>query len=134
MSGERPSLRGVLETALYHGPGEAGDVRAFYEEVLGLRPVAQWPAGAAFRVGEGVCLVFEREQTAGQSVPHGASGPVHACFVSGAGEYEAWKRRLAAAGVELIDESSWDGGLRSVYFHDPAGNLLEIAEADIWPE
>ena len=40
--------------------------------------------------------------------------------------------RLADAGVTLLDELTWSRGL-SFYFHDPEGNLLEIANADIWP-
>jgi catechol 2,3-dioxygenase-like lactoylglutathione lyase family enzyme len=129
-----PSLDGVLETALYHDPGQAAEVRRFYEEVLGLRPVAAWEAGAAFRVGRGVCLLFDRELTASQrgTPPHAATGSGHLCFLAAEGDYQSWKERLAAAGVEVVDEATWDQG-RSFYFHDPAGNLLEIAEADIWP-
>ena len=36
-------------------------------------------------------------------------------------------------GVEITHEHDWDGGLRSLYFTDPAGNLLEIADGDLWP-
>ena len=50
------------------------------------------------------------------------------------GEYDAWKERLADLGVTLIDEITWDSGGRSCYFNDPSGNLLEIAERDLWPE
>ena len=28
----------------------------------------------------------------------------------------------------------WDNGVRSFYFHDPAGNVLEIADGDLWPK
>jgi len=43
--------------------------------------------------------------------------------------YEAWKERVAAE-----QEVTWKSGVRSFYFRDPAGNLLEIAEGDLWPE
>jgi len=41
---------------------------------------------------------------------------------------------LADRGVALIDEIAWGSGARSCYFNDPAGNLLEIAERDLWTE
>ena len=44
-----------------------------------------------------------------------------------------WRERLGAAGVEITHEHDWEGGRRSLYFHDPAGNLLEIADGDLWP-
>jgi catechol 2,3-dioxygenase-like lactoylglutathione lyase family enzyme len=40
---------------------------------------------------------------------------------------------LAAKGVEIVQEITWPRGPRSFYFEDPAGNMLEIAEADMWP-
>ena len=65
---------------------------------------------------------------------HGTTGPGHACLtVAAPGEYDGWRERLRGAGVEVIHEHEWDGGRRSLYFNDPAGNLLEIADGDIWP-
>jgi hypothetical protein len=40
---------------------------------------------------------------------------------------------LAQAEVELIEEADSDG-VRSLYFKDPAGNVLEIADGDMWPQ
>jgi catechol 2,3-dioxygenase-like lactoylglutathione lyase family enzyme len=40
---------------------------------------------------------------------------------------------LASAEVEITNEATWDSGARSFYFDDPAGNVLEIAETDMWP-
>jgi catechol 2,3-dioxygenase-like lactoylglutathione lyase family enzyme len=36
--------------------------------------------------------------------------------------------------VRIDHEAGWPGGARSVYFRDPANNLLEIADRDLWPE
>jgi catechol 2,3-dioxygenase-like lactoylglutathione lyase family enzyme len=63
---------------------------------------------------------------------HGASGPGHACFVVEGDAYGAWKERLGAHDVEITYEHDWPGGRRSFYFKDPAGNLLEIADGDLW--
>jgi catechol 2,3-dioxygenase-like lactoylglutathione lyase family enzyme len=58
---------------------------------------------------------------------------VHTCFVAGGESYEDWKRHLAAHDVPLTDEIAWGNGVRSFYFDDPAGNVLEIADGDMWP-
>ena len=105
--------------------------------MLGLPLVARWPDGLAFRVGGGVLLLFDRELLAERSGPisaHGSHGPGHACLLAGgAGRYEAWRRRLEAEGVEITHEHAWGDERRSFYFADPAGNLLEIADGDLWP-
>jgi catechol-2,3-dioxygenase len=132
MAASRPRLLRVLETALYHGAGQDEAVRDFYEHVLGLRPVSQWRKGAAYRVGDSLVLVFDREKTTRQQLPHGASGSGHACFVTPPDDYERWKEHLRLAAVEVIEETDYDG-IRSLYFRDPAGNVLEIAEGDMWP-
>ncbi len=128
---------GVLETCLYHDGGQAGEVERFYEELLGLTRVARWPDGMAFRVGAGVLLLFDRELLGERSGPiseHGSSGPGHACLLAGGGDrYDGLKRRLEAEGVEITHEQDWDSGRRSFYFADPAGNLLEVADGDLWP-
>jgi catechol 2,3-dioxygenase-like lactoylglutathione lyase family enzyme len=131
------SLVGVLETSLYHDGGDREAVERFYGDLLGLPAVAGWEDGIAFRVGTGVLLLFDRGRLAERPGPvadHGTSGPGHVCLQAGAGEYERWRERLEAAGVEIVHDSDWSGGGRSFYFKDPAGNLVEIADRDIWPQ
>ena len=127
-----PRLTRVLETVLYYRAGEREAVERFYGEVLALRRVGDFPV---YRLGEGLVLLFDAEETRIQDdpPPHGASGPVHTCFVSEPDEYEAWKARLAAHGVRVTREIVWPSGVRSFYFDDPAGNVLEIADGDLWP-
>ena len=125
-------LTRVLETVLYHRGGEADAMRRFYADVLGLRPVGN---GFAFRIGDGLVLLFDADETAHQDrpPPHGAHGRGHACFVAPPDEYDAWKARLATADVAVKQEIVWPNGVRSFYFDDPAGNVLEIADGDLWP-
>jgi len=126
-------LAGVLETVLYCASDQQDDMERFYENVLGLVSLGLGRWSLAFRFGEGVVLLFDRERSTTQEEPppHGASGSIHAAFLAASGEYDAWKERLANRGVTLIDEIAWDSGIRSCYFDDPAGNLLEIAERDL---
>jgi catechol 2,3-dioxygenase-like lactoylglutathione lyase family enzyme len=126
----------ILETALYHGSEETPEVGRFYGEVLGLSKVAAWDYGMAFRVGPGVLLLFDRERLDGREGPiaaHGSSGPGHACLLARDGEYENWQARLQSEGVTITHQQDWPSGRRSFYFADPAGNLLEIADGDLWP-
>jgi catechol 2,3-dioxygenase-like lactoylglutathione lyase family enzyme len=130
------TLAGVLETTLYHDGGGREAIERFYGDVLGLPAVAGWEDGVAFRVGTGVLLLFDRDRLAERTGPiadHGATGPGHACLRSRAGEYEQWREHLESTGVEIVHDGDWGGGGRSFYFKDPAGNLLEIADRDIWP-
>ena len=112
------------------------ELERFYEHVLGLVSLGLGRRSAAFRLGQGVPLLFERERSAAQDEPppHGASGSIHTAFLAAPGEYDARKQRLADRDLTLIDEIAWGSGVRSCSFNDPAGNLLEIAERDLWAE
>jgi catechol 2,3-dioxygenase-like lactoylglutathione lyase family enzyme len=135
MAAAAHTLSGVLETCLYHAGGEREAMERFYRGVLGLEAEAEWPDGIAFRLGTGVVLLFDRDLVSKRDGPiaeHGATGPGHVCFLAEDGGYEPWRDRLVAEGVEITHEHEWPGGRRSFYFQDPAGNLLEIADADLW--
>jgi len=129
----RPSLSAVLETALYFQDQRRSE--HFYSSVLGLRLLDREEGRSLFyRIGDSILLLFDAKATLrGESLPpHGASGSVHVCFRCEPEVYEDWKALLVAQDVELLKETSWNPGL-SFYFHDPDGNLLEIANTDIWP-
>ena len=135
MSAPRPRIRGVLETVLYYTDAEATE--RFYSDVLGFRLLSREPGRSLFyRAGESVFLLFDARETlrGGHLQPHGASGPVHTCFVSEPTEYEAWKTWLAGHGVRVLQEVEWPAGVLSFYFLDPGGNVLEIASGDLWPK
>lgn len=132
MGAHPPPLDGILETVLYYDSPNAEQTLAFYRDVLRLPQ----KAGMAFRVSEAqVLLLFDAERSTAQEdpPPHGARGPGHACFVVPADGYERWRSHLADRGVEIVREIEWPNGVKTFYFHDPAGNLLEIADGDLWP-
>jgi catechol 2,3-dioxygenase-like lactoylglutathione lyase family enzyme len=127
-------LEGVLETVLYCDSSNEEEVRRFYVEVMGLRPM-DFPFG--YRVGDHghVFLIFNRDVTEHQDnpPPHGAHGKGHSCFTASPDTYESWKTHLDEHGIAWDREITWGNGMRSFYFEDPAGNVLEIAEGDFWP-
>ncbi|MWD28039.1 glyoxalase/bleomycin resistance/extradiol dioxygenase family protein [Aquicoccus sp. SCR17] len=128
----------MLETALYAEDLDAAE--RFYAGLLGLEVIVRVPGRHVFfRVGPGVLLLFNPEETQKPSgnpdfpvPPHGARGPGHACFAATLPEMEALRERLVAAGVEIESDFHWPNGARSIYFRDPAGNSLEIAEPGLW--
>jgi catechol 2,3-dioxygenase-like lactoylglutathione lyase family enzyme len=130
----RPSsILGVLETVLYYTDHE--QTRRFYRDVLGMVLMESDPARHMFfRAGRSVFLLFDAGASSieGKLPPHGAHGSVHTCFQVPRDTYEAWKDYLTGLGVPILTEMQWTRG-RSFYFHDPDDNLLEIADADIWP-
>ena len=129
-------LSGILETALSFDHDVAVETLAFYRDTLGLTEVASWQEGTVFRLGFGVLLLFDRELLAENDSPvaqHGSSGVGHVCFVAAPNHYDSMRERLAEAGVEIEHDHEWSDERRSFYFRDPAGNLLEVANADIWP-
>lgn len=132
------AFSGVLEAAVYAADLDAAE--RFYGGVLGLEQI-QRVAGrhVFFRVGGTVLLVFNPEATAGGSanpalpVPgHGAHGPGHVCFSAKGTELDAWRAALVESGVGIEADFVWPNGARSVYFRDPAGNSVEIAEPRLW--
>jgi catechol 2,3-dioxygenase-like lactoylglutathione lyase family enzyme len=129
-------LSGILETALSFGHDEAEETLAFYRDTLGLNEVANWREGTVFRLGLGVLLLFDRELLDENDAPvaqHGTSGVGHVCFLAAPDHYEGMRERLTEAGVEVEHDHEWNDHRRSFYFRDPAGNLLEVANSDIWP-
>ncbi len=128
-----PRVWGVLETVLYFTDQER--TARFYGGVLGFRLIDEEPGRSLFyRAGESMLLLFSaaRSLEPGTLPSHGASGPIHTCFRVPPGDLAVWKSHLAARGVAVLKEVEWPRG-RSIYFRDPDSNLLELADADIWP-
>jgi catechol 2,3-dioxygenase-like lactoylglutathione lyase family enzyme len=128
-----PRITGILETVLY--VADIDRAEQFYRDVMALRPIGKEPGRHVFfRVGSGVLLLFRAERTrrSASLPPHGADGEIHVCFTIVPDEYEPWKARIREHQIVVEKETEWPHG-RSFYFRDPDGNLLELANADIWP-
>ncbi len=128
----------VLETAVYVDDLDAAE--AFYDRVIGLEKVRrEGDRHVFYRCGPAMLLIFNPAMTEVPGSdddlpipPHGARGPGHLCFAAEPDGIEAWRGRLARDGVAIESEIAWPKGGRSLYFRDPAGNSLEIAEAALW--
>jgi catechol 2,3-dioxygenase-like lactoylglutathione lyase family enzyme len=109
---------------------------AFYRDVLGLELHGQQPGRHAFfRVGpQSMLLLFLAETTTKDDhlPPHGTTGAGHFAFGIPAGSLSAWRERLTQHNVRIEQEVEWERGGRSLYFRDPAGNLVEILTPGVW--
>ncbi len=136
---ERPRITRVLETALY--VDDPSGVAEFYEHVLGLEVISRTDRLVAMHAGEGtVLLLFRRGATGegaptpgGRIPPHDGQGPAHFALAIRASELEAWRTRLAEAGVAVESEVEWSRGGTSLYFRDPQGHSVELATPGVWP-
>ncbi|MFD1881465.1 VOC family protein [Paracoccus pacificus] len=139
MATEPPPIIGTLETALY-----AADLAAaekFWGETIGLRMIARVDGRHVFfRCGAQVLLIFnpavtEQPPTPDSALPvpaHGARGPGHFCMSAARADIDGWRAYLTENAVEIEADIIWPNGARSIYFRDPAGNSIEIAEAALW--
>ena len=123
----------VFETVLY--AEDLGAAERFYRMALGLEVIVRGSLLVALRCGGGVLLIFDPRQSAvpGREVPsHGASGCGHVAFAARPEDLDAWRQQLREAGVSIEREVDWPEGGRSIYFRDPAGNVIELAPPTLW--
>ena len=133
-----PRIRGIVETALYTDDLDA--CRRFYTDVLGLEIIMENDGMLAFDAGTSqVLLVFERATSSGDKrlpgglIPgHRGDGPAHMAFHIAIRDYDAWKAAFRSRGVPILSEVTFPAGGRSLYFNDPAGNVLELATPGHW--
>lgn len=138
MSDGASSPMAVLEAALYARDLDAAE--GFYGDLLGFdRLLRAGDRHVFFRAGHTILLIFNPEISENPATdarfpvpPHGARGPGHVCFAASRDEIGAWKKKLQAARVEIEADFEWPNGARSIYFRDPAGNSVEIAEPGLW--
>ena len=128
-------------TGLHHVTLVSGDLArttAFYRDVLGLTLLREgandddpgtrhfWFGDAAGAPGTLVSFLDYPAMPEG-SVGRGSTH--HLAFAVGSGaEQDAWREWLASQNVPCTEPMS-RGGLRSLYFRDPDGHVLEIAVA-----
>ena len=124
----------ILETCLYVNDLDAAE--KFYRDVIGLDFYAkQEGRHVFFRCGTTMFLLFDPEGTSDPSLPfggHGARGAGHAAFEIGEDEVDAWRDHLKQHSVIITSETEWPSGGHSLYFRDPAGNILEVATRTTW--
>ena len=127
------NIRQIKETCLYIRDIDAAV--SFYHETLGF-PVISKKEGrhVFFRAGASVLLCFIAEATRNEAIlpPHYASGKQHLAFEVSPEDYQKHKNSIQSKDIKIIHEQDWKNNLKSFYFEDPDGHLLEIVPAGIW--
>ena len=137
---DAPAPTAILEAALYVDDLDAAE--DFYGTLIGLPRIRRiGDRHIFFRVGIGTLLVFNTTETLKPTrnprfpvPPHGAVGAGHFCFAQPREDMDQMRIRLIAAGVSIESEFDWPNGVHSIYFRDPAGNSIEIAEPHLWSD
>jgi glyoxalase family protein len=117
---ERVAIRGMHAVRAYSAdPNRSAPV---FAEVLGMESEGEgrWLAQGARRHG---LIVYDASPAGGIM---GAGAVHHVAFAIGDGEQDAWRSRVAAAGLRptpVLDRKMF----KSVYFREPSGVLLEVA-------
>jgi catechol 2,3-dioxygenase-like lactoylglutathione lyase family enzyme len=109
------------------------EVQDFYERIVGLELMKRFPRAAFFNIAPGfaghtqVLALFDRQEEKGyQGLSAGQTTIDHLAFTIALDDFEAEKNRLRQLGVAVrSSEHAWVQW-RSLYFHDPAGHLVEF--------
>ena len=136
---------GILESVLY--VDDLDKAEDFYGKMLGLEKISRvGDRHVFFRCGDGMLLLFNPAETVKSPAPdaklpvppHGTKGDGHLCFRGTTDEIDRMRAHLEKNGVAIEADFHWPArgdepsGGRSIYFRDPAGNSLEMAEPRIW--
>lgn len=124
----------ILESCLY--VDDLTRAERFYHDVLGLEVESRQDGRHVFfHCGQRMLLLFNplaSRHSTDHFPGHGSFGPGHLAFGIRAAQMDAWIDWLKSQAVEIEKMIDWPQGGRSVYFRDPAGNILELATPGIW--
>ena len=128
----------IIETCIYSPDLEA--MKNFYINYLGLEFVSEEKGGSVFlKAGKSMLLIFNPLNTLNHIKKlfpiHGAITPpsiIHFALEIQKEDYEKWKVILQNNKINIEQEIELKSS-RSIYFRDPAGNLVEFITNNAWP-
>jgi catechol-2,3-dioxygenase len=124
------AVRSLGEVALR--VNDLGVMRRFYEEVVGLELMREFPGIAFFRLGAGhgghttILALFDRQAHVGVE----QTTLDHFAFTIDIADYQSEKHRLENAGLHVRTVVFDWVGWRSLFFQDPEGNTVEFVCRD----
>jgi catechol-2,3-dioxygenase len=124
-------------------------MKDFYINILGLEFVSEEEDRHVFlKAGQSMLLIFNPNKTLANNnnisnrssstqLPiHGTFAPpsiIHFALEIEKQNYDSAKYILNEKNIKIEKEVIWEKGTNSIYFRDPAGNLVEIITQDSWP-
>ena len=130
-------FRKIAETSIYSS--ELEKMNEFYVNKLGLEFVSEQKGRHLFlKTQKNMLLIFNYETTMIEKESnHGATTPpsiVHIAFEIESVEYKQAKDLLIEKNIQLEQEIEWPNEFKSksIYFRDPAGNLIEFITKNFW--
>ena len=114
-------MRSLGEVALF--TDDVAAASAFYRGLIGAEPVADWPSGAIFALGDAKLLVHERAAASGDGPPN----EDHFAIV--VDDLDETCAALVSNGLDLLVEPRDYPWGRSAYLRDPDGRLVELAQS-----
>jgi catechol-2,3-dioxygenase len=131
-------IKKVVETCIYSS--DLQSMKNFYAGILGLSVIQEEQDKLIFlKAGKSMLLIFHPMQTRSNngSLPvHGALTPpssIHFAMEIEEQEYHASKQLLTSNRIVIEKEVNWNSQAKSIYFRDPAGNLVELITPGGWP-
>ena len=133
-------FRKIVETCIYSS--ELEKLKDFYINKIGLQFISEEQDRHVFlKAGKNMLLIFNPDNTANdnQSIfpPHGALTPpaiIHFALEIEKEDYKDLKDTLIRNRIKIEKELTWGNDtLKSIYFRDPAGNLVEFITKGNWP-
>jgi catechol-2,3-dioxygenase len=128
----------IIETCIYSPDLE--EMKNFYINYLGLEFVSEEKGRSVFlKAGKSMLLIFNPLNTLNHIKKlfpiHGAITPpsiIHFALEIQKEDYEKWKDTLQNNKINIEKEIELKSS-RSIYFRDPAGNLVEFITNNAWP-
>jgi catechol-2,3-dioxygenase len=131
-------IKKVVETCIYSSDLES--MKNFYAGILGLSVIQEERDKLIFlKAGKSMLLIFDPVRTSANngSLPtHGVLTPpssIHFAMEIEEQEYHASKQFLVKNNITIEKEVNWNNHAKSIYFRDPAGNLVELLTPGGWP-
>jgi len=128
----------ITETCIYSS--DLKNMKEFYVDVLGLLPIEEETDRVIFlKAGKSMLLLFNPSKTMvdNKNLPtHGTISPpssIHLALEIEEQDYPHWKQRLINNNVSIEKEVIWKSNSKSIYFRDPASNLVELITPGEWP-
>jgi len=140
-------FRKIVETCIYYS--DLVKMKDFYINILGLEFVSEEKDRHVFlKAGQSMLLIFNPNKTlANVNVDNGSNStiqlPIHGAITPPSiihfaleiekQNYVNAKSVLKEKNIKVENEVTWGKGTNSIYFRDPAGNLVEIITPGSWP-